>query len=242
MKVLLLAGTAEARALSHALDTASNVTLISSLAGATERPARLGGRLRVGGFGGVSGLAEFLADQTIDLLVDATHPFAATMSKNARIAAAAAGVARLTVRRPPWKAAKRWQEVPSLAAAAAALAPETTVFLATGRGSLPAFQGRSDIDFIVRVMDALPQRCPLPRGRFLAAKPPFAVADEIRTLRDNRVDTLVTRNAGGSGGAEKLQAADALDLGVVLITRPPVEPGPRVTTAEEAMAWITTRM
>lgn len=235
MTILLLAGTREARELSFALE---GQPLVSSLAGATQRPARLGGDLRIGGFGGVAGLKAYLIANKISMVVDATHPFADQMSRNAALACGDTGVHLLQLVRPAWEVRPQWQMVPDLATAAQVLETGAHVFLATGRGSLDAFKKRKNVEFTARVIDDLPGRFPLRHGRFLVSHPPFSVADEIQTLHSLEVDTLVSRNSGGSGGVEKLEAAEQLGLRIVMVQRPDLPDVDRVSSVEDAIKYI----
>lgn len=235
MTLLLLAGTREARELSLAL---SDVPLISSLAGVTQRPAALAGTLRVGGFGGVSGLVAFLRSHAIRAVVDATHPFADQMSRHAFEACRRAQTPLLQVVRPPWAIDASWQSASDLDAAAGMLPPGAHVFLATGRMSLSAFAARSDVSFTVRVIDKKPDPFPLAQGRFLVSHPPFTVPQEIATLGNMKVDVLVSRNSGGTGGAEKLEAAKQLGIPVIMVERPDLPRAPRVETVAAARDHI----
>ena len=236
MTILLLAGTAEARKLSHRLS--GRADLVSSLAGATDVPLALGGKLRMGGFGGVDGLQGFLRDNDVKLLIDATHPFAAQMSRHAHEAAENTGLPLLQILRPPWPEDPNWTMVSDLTAAADALATGTTAFLATGRGSVPNFQHRRDVDFVLRVIDDKPGQFPLARGRFLCSRPPFTVEQEIETLREHAIDVLVSRNAGGRGGTEKLDAAQSLGIPVIMAQLPELPCADRVETVDAAMDWL----
>lgn len=238
MKVLVLAGTAEARELSFALERAG-IDLITSLAGATERPAPMAGASRVGGFGGAPGLAEFIKANDVSHLVDATHPFAAQMSRNAHEAAETAQIPLVQLVRPAWPEKPNWHMHDDLAAAASALPTGATVFLSTGRGSLAAFADRDDVTFIARVIDDLPGPFPLPKGRFQIGKPPFSVQEEVATLNDAKIDVLVSRNSGGTGGIEKILAAEHLGLKIFMVKRPSMPQGNRVETVDDALAWLT---
>ena len=237
MTILLIAGTAEARRLSHQI--APQAKLISSLAGVTQSPAELGGTTRSGGFGGPDGLAAFITTHGVRLIIDATHPFAVQMSRNASIAAAKTGVDILQVLRPPWPNSPSWTRAPTLRAAAAALPAGARAFLATGRGSIADFQHRADVTFILRVMDEAPGPCPFVRGQFLVSQPPFTVAEEVQTLRQHRIDWLVTRNSGGQGGIEKLRAAAQLGINIIMTDRPELPAAARVETVDQAMIWLT---
>ncbi len=236
MKALLLAGTAEARHLSDRI--ADRITLISSLAGVTDNPRDLKGQRRVGGFGGVDGLASFIASENVDLVIDATHPFAAQMSKHAAATVAKTGCALLQLVRAPWVPDPEWMMVPDLDAAATVLPSGARAFLATGRGSIPSFQSRSDVCFILRVMDDKPAEFPLAQGQFLVSQPPFTVAQERATLLEHKIDHMVTRNSGGRGGVEKLVAAMELGIQVVVAERPQLPDAARVTSVDAAVDWL----
>jgi precorrin-6A/cobalt-precorrin-6A reductase len=211
----------------------------SSLAGRVAVPALPPGEVRIGGFGGADGLAAWLRGHRTDAVVDATHPFAARMSANAVAATTAAGVPLLVLRRPGWTAGPRdrWHRVPA-PAAAAALLPRLgeRVFLATGRGDLPAF-AHLEAWFLLRAVDPPPP--PLPaRHHLVLARGPFTADAERALLREHRIDVLVTRDSGGELTAAKLVAARELGLPVVLLARPPAPDAPAVANVEEALAWL----
>lgn len=240
MKVLLLAGTAEARALAGDLDKAG-VTLVASLAGVTERPAAIAGQTRSGGFGGVAGLTSYLREAAITHVIDATHPFAVQMSTNAVAAAAAADVPLLQLIRPAWPDHPDWVAANSLDHAARLCAPGEQVFLSTGRGSLHHFKPRNDVTFFVRVIDDLPGAFPLARGGFVIGRPPFSVEEEMATLKERKITTLVSRNSGGTGGLEKLLAAQRLGIRIIMVARPDYRDAPRVQTTQEALDWVASQ-
>ncbi len=221
-RVLLLAGTGEGRAIAARLAADPAVRLVVSLAGRTSAPAAPadGARVRTGGFGGAEGLAAYLRAEGIDVLLDATHPFAATISRNAAMAARAAGVPLLRLERPPWRPVPgdRWTEVDDLPAAAAALAPESTVFLTVGSGGFAPFAVRTDVTLLVRAVEP-PADAP-PNARIVIARGPFDAAAEAAFMARNAVDVLVTRNAGGAATAGKIAAARELGLPVVIVRRP----------------------
>lgn len=230
MTVLLLGGTAEARCLSHRL--ADRVPLITSLAGATARPARHGGRLRTGGFGGAEGLERFLRDHGVRLLIDATHPFAERITANAVAACRGAGTPRLRLLRPPWPPEPGWRPLPSLEAALAALPPGARALATTGSLRTAAFAARADCRFLLRTIED-PGPLPL-HVTLLRARPPFDADAERATMLAHRVTHLITRNAGGTARG-RLDAAAALGLPVLLIERPPEPDGivvPDVAGAE----------
>lgn len=232
-RVLLLAGTAEARALAKLIH--ARVDLTVSLAGRTANPAPYTGTVRTGGFGGIDGLVRFLRDERIDLLIDATHPFAETISANAATAAAEAGTLRLRLLRPPWPEEPGHTAHPTLEEALDALPAGATALLTTGSVRTAPLARRPDCRLILRTIE--PVEPPEPHIRIIRARPPFTVAQETALMRDHGVTHLVTRNAGGASRA-RLDAADALGLPVLMIARPPSTPGPIAQTPEEAVAWM----
>jgi len=240
VRVLILGGTAEARALAAALPGVPGVRPISSLAGRVADPLLPTGEVRIGGFGGAEGLADWLADERIEAVVDATHPFAATISRSAARAATATGVALLALRRPGWtqRPGDDWYRQPSSAAAAAALAGMAErVFLTTGRTDLAPFAGLDRHWFLIRSIDQ--PSPPLPsRHRLVLARGPFSVAAELELMAEHRIGVLVTKDSGGPLTAAKLVAARELGVPVLLIDRPPVPDVPAVATVEEAVRWL----
>jgi precorrin-6A/cobalt-precorrin-6A reductase len=240
-KLLVLGGSGEAADLARALagDARFDVTL--SLAGRTSEPAQLPGRLLTGGFGGAEGLARVLAEERLDLLIDATHPFAVQMKANAIEAAHAAGVELLAIRRPPWvqREGDCWIMVESLEAAAAAIGDEPRrVFLTTGRMELAPFRGAPQHLYIVRSVEAPSPKVLPPRVELIAARGPFKLEDERALLEARAVDVIVTKNSGGAGAAAKLDAAQALSLPVIMVARPDLPEAPSVETVAEALLWL----
>jgi precorrin-6A/cobalt-precorrin-6A reductase len=239
MRVLVLGGTTEGRALATAISTTPGLRVISSLAGRTKSPLLPAGEVRIGGFGGVDGLTNFLREQKISAVVDATHPFAATMTAHAVAASAQAGIPLLVLRRPGWteQPNDRWHRVPELAAAAEALpALGERVFLTTGRQSLAAFAGVDACWFLSRSVE--PPAPPLPRRiEVLLDRGPFSLGGEQKLLKQHRIDVLVTKDSGGS--IAKLDAARERGLPVVLVDRPPLPPATETApTVEAALAWL----
>lgn len=246
--VLVLGGTTEARRLAeHLVARDSGVRVTTSLAGRVAAPRLPPGDVRVGGFGGPDGLAEWVREHRVDALVDATHPFAATMSRNAAEAAAQAHVPLLALRRPGWVAqdGDRWHSVASLAEAAHLLPTlGKRVFLTTGRMGLAAFAG-AGLDalwFLVRSVDAPEPPCPRQMD-VLLDRGPFSLDGEREILRRHRIDVLVTKDSGGDATAPKLTAARAAGIPVVVVRRPPVPEGvPVAATPDEAGEWVVRKL
>lgn len=225
--MLILGGSTEASALAAALAGRADVAATLSLAGRVREPVPQPLPTRVGGFGGIEGLAAYLRDKGIRVLVDATHPFAATMSANAREAAQMAGVPLLDVGRSGWlpEEGDLWTEVASMAEAACALgAAASRVFLTVGRLQLAAFAAAPQHHYLVRSIDPVGADHGLADALFVTARGPFSVADECRLMRDHEIEVLVTKNSGGPASFAKIAATRRLGLPVVLV-RPPAGAG-----------------
>jgi precorrin-6A/cobalt-precorrin-6A reductase len=238
--VLILGGTGEARELAALLAPAGELLVVSSLAGRVRRPALPAGEVRLGGFGGIDGLAGWLGDQHVRAVVDATHPFAQTISGNAAAACARTGTPLLALVREPWTAGPgdAWHEAGSLAAAAQVLPSlGRRVFLTTGRQGLGAFAALDELWFLIRCVD--PPDGPLPAAReVILARGPYDAGAERELMRRHRVEVLVTKNSGGPLTEGKLAAARQLGLPVVMVRRPPRPGGPRCASAAAAAAWV----
>ncbi|MER7703086.1 cobalt-precorrin-6A reductase [Kitasatospora sp. NPDC097605] len=242
--VLLLGGTTEARALAAALAGDASLRVTSSLAGRVAEPRLPAGEVRIGGFGGPDGLAAWLRAEGVSALVDATHPFAAAMSRNAAEAAAATGVPLLALRRPGWEPVPgdRWHRVPSLPAAADLLPSlGRRVLLTSGRQGIAAFAHLDGLHIVARSVD--PPGPPLPASLdVLLDRGPFTLDGERAVLREHRIDVLVTKDSGGAATAPKLTAARELGLPVVVVDRPPAPAGvPVAESVEAALAWLAVR-
>jgi len=241
MRILILGGTGEARELAAEL-TAAGADVLSSLAGRVRDPRLPEGPVRIGGFGGAAGLADFLRAEGITGIVDATHPFAAAITANAAEAAGRADVPLLVLRRPPWRTDPSWDTVPDIVAAAAAVRgwPGESVFLTTGRRDLGAFAADGQHRFLVRAVDPPDGDGPVPpRMTLVLDRGPYTIEGESALMREHGVGLLVTKNSGGPMTAAKLQAARGLGVRVIVVQRPPLPPGSSpVATVAEVMRWI----
>lgn len=217
------------------------VDAIYSYAGRTETPVAQPLPVRVGGFGGVAGLVAYLKAEGITHVIDATHPFAAQMSRHAVEACAATGTPLIALEREPWQAAEgdRWTHVPDLAGAVAALGETPRrVFLAIGRQTLDAFSVAPQHHYLLRLVDPPTEPLPLPRADAVIARGPFTVEGDRALLRDHRIEVIVAKNAGGAGAEAKLVAAREMGLPVILIDRPWVPERKVARTVGEVMGWL----
>lgn len=238
MTIVILGGTAEARQLASIL-VADGVDVVSSLAGRVRRPNLPPGRVRIGGFGGVDGLAEYLQLQPAAALVDATHPFAATISENAVQAASRTGTPLIRLERPGWTdhpRASSWIWVRDAAAARAVADSARRPFLTTGRQSLTEFGPWADRDVLVRLVD--PPTEPLPkRWTVMMSRGPYSYSDERQILSEYAIDVLLSKDSGGAHTVAKLDAAGDLGIPVVIIARPDHPPVRVLSTVAEVAAW-----
>lgn len=240
MRALILGGTNDANRLA---DAAARLGLeaIYSYAGRTEAPAPQSLPTRIGGFGGANGLADYIRTERITHVVDATHPFAAEISRNAVAACAVTGAALIALERAPWAKTPEdnWIEVEDVTSAAAALPGRPArVFLAIGRQHLAPFAARPQHAYTLRFVDAPEGALPLQQAEVIVSRGPFTLAGDLDLIRSRGIEWLVARNAGGIGARAKIDAARQLRLPVVMIARPALPERPRAEQVEDVMAWL----
>ncbi|MDJ0714132.1 MAG: cobalt-precorrin-6A reductase [Prochloraceae cyanobacterium] len=241
MRVLILGGTTEASQLAVKASTIEGIEVIVSLAGRTSQPAKIHVPTRIGGFSGTEGLVTYLRNNAIALLIDATHPFAAQISFNGAIAAKICGIPHLMLVRPPWQPIKgdRWIEVNDFKAAVAVLPGlAKRVFLAIGRQELAAFSYLEDIWFLMRTIEPPASDKPIPKGHLLLERGPFDLTEERQLLKKYQIEAIVSKNSGGEATIAKIIAARELGLPAVIIKRPIMPEGDRVTDVDSAFKWI----
>jgi len=242
-RVLLLGGTGEASLVARAIVErfGDGVALTTSLAGRTARPLPIPGDVRIGGFGGVAGLRAYLRDHGIDLVIDATHPFADQIALHARLACEAAAVTRVMLLRPMWQRhpLDRWIEVDDLVGAAAVVGKiGRRAWLTVGASDLDAFAQVTDVRFLIRSIHAPATPPPLKFHEVLLGRGPFTLLEEQHVLQRHAIDVLVCKASGGDATRAKLVAAREASLPVIMVRRPPVEPGDAVTSVAEMRDWL----
>ena len=241
MRILILGGTTEARLLAERLAPRRDLDIRLSLAGRTSNPVPHPVPVRIGGFGGAAGLADYLTSERIDRLIDATHPYAAAMSQHARDAAKLADVPLLALRRAAWTpvAGDRWTEVADTPAAAHALgeAPRR-VFLALGRNEIAVFEQAPQHVYLVRSVDPVDPPLGVPHATYIQARGPFTEADDHALLVAHNIDVVVSKNSGGSAAYGKIAAARTLGVAVILVRRPALPDVPAVERIDNAVAWL----
>lgn len=240
--MLILGGTGEARRLAAILDQEPGIEFVSSLAGRVSRPALPVGEVRIGGFGGPDGLATYLVEAGIDAVVDATHPFAATITANAAQACARSGTRLLVLQRPGWDQHPDddWVRVPTIEAAAEAVTRSAAeaVFLTTGRRDLAAFAGDDTHRFVIRTVDPPDSAMP-PHATLVLDRGPYTVSGETALMTEHGIGLLVTKDSGGVMTSAKLDAARQLGIPVVVVDRPTLPDGiARVSSVDAAAAWL----
>ncbi|RZN06076.1 cobalt-precorrin-6A reductase [Bradyrhizobium genosp. SA-3] len=238
-RALILGGTADASLLAAEIARAG-LNAVYSYGGRTRAPADQPLPTRIGGFGGVSGLAEYIRRESITHVIDATHPFAAEMSRNVVAACAETGTPLIALERPPWSKAPGddWIEVVNVNAAVAAL-PEapTKVFLAIGRQHIAPFAMKPQHTYTLRFVD--PPEAPLPFATdVIVSRGPFTLDGELKMMRTRGITWIVARNSGGDGARAKIDAARVLGLPVVMISRPELPERQRAESVAEIMQWL----
>lgn len=240
VNILLLAGTSEAADVARCLVKNGRVNAMASLAGATRAPKSLGLPMRIGGFGGAEEFAAYLKGENVDIVIDATHPFASRMTQRTARICQELGVKYLLVQRPGWvpEAGDKWFPAKDIAAVKVLIPAGSTVFLATGRQTLSEFAGMRDCRILCRVIDTPQSEFPFENGRFVVGRPPFSVQEEMDFFVSEGVDWIVVKNSGGERSKSKLVAARQLGLPVAMIERSVVPDCDMVSSAEEACAWL----
>lgn len=235
-----MGGTTESSALAK-LVASRGLQATFSYAGRVANPKVQPLPTREGGFGGSDGLAQYIRDQNISHVIDATHPFAAQMSWNAFEACRATGVNLTALTRPAWQPVQgdRWQVVPDMAGAVTALrGPARRVMLALGRLHMNEFALQPQHHYVLRLVDAPDVPPALPNHSVVVARGPFDVAGDTALFQKHNVDVVVCKNAGGTGAAAKIEAARALNLPVIMIDRPKLPERPEVATPDAVLDWV----
>jgi precorrin-6A/cobalt-precorrin-6A reductase len=236
-RVLILGGTGDAVELATKAAQIDDLEVITSIAGRTQTPVV--GASRVGGFGGAAGLADYLRDCQIDLLIDTTHPFAAQISWHGATAATEVGIPHLMLVRPAWPktTGDRWLEVATHQAAAALLPGlAQRVFLTIGRQELAVYADLPEIWFLMRMID--PPQPPIPGGQLLLERGPFRLGDERELLIKHQIGAIVSKNSGGKATYAKIVAARELAIPVVMVQRPTMPAIAQVATVDQALSWL----
>ncbi|NGN40875.1 cobalt-precorrin-6A reductase [Mesorhizobium sp. CGMCC 1.15528] len=240
-RILILGGTTEARQLAGKLADRADLSVVLSLAGRTVDPVAQPVPVRSGGLGGAQGLANYLCDEQVGLLIDATHPYAANISRNAAEAATLAGVPILTLRRPAWEAVEgdHWTLVENGREAVAALGERPRrVFLALGRQEIADFARAPQHAYVIRSVDPIEPPLAVPDATYILARGPFAETDERELLAGHRIDAIVAKNSGGSATYGKIAAARELGIEVILFRRTDLPDVPSAASVGELLAMI----
>jgi precorrin-6A/cobalt-precorrin-6A reductase len=219
------------------LATKADLTVISSLAGRVRRPRLPAGIVRVGGFGGIDGLISYLVDENIEVVIDATHPFASKISGNAELACKTLSVPLIALERPPWEPKEHdcWCAVPDVQAAASMVNHKyNRVFLSIGRQELGVFSNCEDAWFLVRAIDEPNAKLPA-NSKLILKRGPFHLNDELQMLRNEFISLVVSKNSGGTATYSKIEAARALRIPVVMIERPQKHKIPTVARPEDVL-------
>ncbi|MEE4636403.1 cobalt-precorrin-6A reductase [Pseudomonas alliivorans] len=231
-RILLLGGITEALAIARTLGPEH----IYSLAGVGRVPTDLKCQLKVGGYGGAEGMAQYMREQGVDLLLDATHPYAAQISHNAALAANSAGIPCWALRRTAWTAGPGddWREVADWSELVAALAPFKRPFFTLGREPLQYLEEIPEHQFwTLRALDNYPgnERCDV-----IGARGPFQLEDERQLFEQRQIDVLISKNSGSDSTEPKLDIARERGVPVLILKRPELPEVDRVfRTVDEVL-------
>ncbi len=244
-RLLILGGTGDAVKLLDRVSSVTGVKVITTLAGRTQSPKAVAGEVRIGGFGGEAGLVAYLQAEKIDLIIDATHPFAAQISWHVAGAATQLAIPKLLLVRPAWTRSPEddWIEVESIDQAVTAI-PDTAerIFITIGRQQLAPFARLTDRWCLMRSIDPPDPNIPLPPGKLLLDRGPFTLESERQLLTEYGIQAIVSKNSGGDATYAKIIAARELKIPVIAIQRPIVPEGDRVADVESAIEWLQDRL
>ncbi|MCP3969337.1 MAG: cobalt-precorrin-6A reductase [Rhodobacteraceae bacterium] len=240
MRLLLMAGSGEARRIAGALTNLPGVEASASLAGATRRPAQLGLPTRIGGFGGRGGFIDYLRAEAIEAVLDATHPFAANITARTAAVCHEMNLPHAVVMRPEWRPGPRdrWRIFDREDQVAGFIPKGATVFLGTGVKGLEGFSNLRGRQVICRRIDQPKNPFPFRGGEYLIGRPPFSQKDEVELFGRLGVDWLVVKNAGGDPGRSKLLAARQLGIKVAMMRRPPEPQATILRSVKQALTWV----
>lgn len=240
MKILLLAGTYEARILSKKIESSFKYSVIVSLAGVTKEPLQFSDNMRFGGFGGINGLKDYIINNNIKAVIDATHPFAQNITRNAKIACEELNISRILFEREPWseKENDKWVKMHSESDLLPYLKDGDVVFVASGKQSVKHFKNQKNIFLICRQIDAPKTPFPYANGRYLIGRPPFSIETEKKLFKELNISWLLVKNSGGSQSQSKLIAARKLGINIAMLNRPAGLGGKVVSDLSEVMSWL----
>lgn len=246
-RLLILGGTGEAATLAETVHTqfSGRLDVIYSMAGRTKPIRDFVTAVKVGGFGGGVGLANYISSENIKLLIDATHPFAKNISANAYDACLSTSTARLTLTRPPWDLPQgtKFFEADDMKHAALILAGfAKKVLVTTGQSNLNELKKLTDIRFFIRVMEKASEKAAAENYTFIDGLPPFSLDEELAIMEKYNIDSLLTKQSGGTATVNKIIAAIRRHIPIVLIRRPLPEPGEHVECVEDALMWLEQKL
>ncbi|WP_120498630.1 cobalt-precorrin-6A reductase [Kiloniella sp. EL199] len=242
-RILILGGTTEANQLADQLSSYPTYHVTTSRAGVTTNRKKVSSNERLGGFGGIEGLIEYLETNTIDIVIDATHPFASTITNHAWIACQKLEIPHLILQRPAWKKEENdtWIDVPDMQSAQdhlQSLGNSLTVFLTTGQKELSGFTALKKHNFVARMIEPPATETEASNLKIILQRGPFSVHDEIQLIKEDKIDLIVSKNSGGSATSAKITAARKLNIPVLMIARPSLSPAQVKTTIEDCLEWL----
>jgi len=253
-KLLILGGTHEAYSLAEYLIlnfSSKKLITISSLSGATSNPKIPAGKVRIGGFGGFNGLKNYLINENIGIVINATHPYANKISQNSNAAAKELGISYFRLSRPPWEkfCGDQWIDVPNIENAANYLIENKktllnnlstlNIFLSTGTRELNFFKKCNSYNFFVRTVDVPKNDLMLPNAKFFQERGPFLFDNEVSLFRKYSIKLLITKNSGGSATYAKIEASRKLNIPIIMVRRPKISSSETYFSLDETIEWIS---
>ena len=189
-------------------------------------------------------LGEFLQAGKADIVLDATHPFAARITRIAHAVCARQGVPYVRYERPDWQPPEGTLFADSFIQAATMLpCLGRRIMLTIGAKQLKHFSKLHDcMTLFARILPSPISRMQAEAAGFSAEflvcqRPPFSQEANKALFQRFGIDGLVTKASGREGGVvEKVQAAVELRMKVLMIRRPNLPDIPAVATFDQVLA------
>ena len=239
-KILIIGGTQEGNKLANYFKE-HNLEYIISYAGVVEEVYKKKFKKRVGGFGGKIGIFNFIKQNKITHVIDASHPFSQKISLNTYNVCKSYNIPIITYTRKPWFERKNdnWIKVGDFNESADYLKGEAkNVFLAIGKKNLQVFKKYPQHCYLLRVINNQDINNLFPNQKCIAYNSKLNVEEEIKILKKYKIEVIVSKNSGGNLAYNKIIAARKLKIPVVIISRPKSLRSKKIYTLESLLEWL----
>lgn len=242
--ILLLGGTSETAPIANSLAEAGLPVLVSMATDVNLDCGRHSGITVRHGRLTEAQMVELIQNQRVRILIDATHPHAAIVHRNARAAARCAGCSYMRFSRP--SALETTDDVLTVSsheyAAEIACRYKRSILLTTGSKILTPYitaAKNAGIMLYVRVLSSeeAVQACytaGLKEESIIAGRGPYIIEQNRDIIQKYHIGVLVTKDSGAAGGfREKIEAARIEKCIVIVVKRPDEKYGDTFSSYED---------